>query len=690
MWVIQHVVDVYLSKALSENLYLFQYPVRPSTTTYDNIDHLKARIKPKQQKVELELKVNTHSPNYDFSKGEQIALNVDGKIPGESAFFQSSLMDKQILSSSKVVTSTSPYAVGLLRQGELHLTPLHAIVQLRPAFPYLDHSDAKARVDSNHPGDEGSQDEEEEAKAVTVRFAGIETEKIKQARERSYSYHQQQMASEPWTNVNFHNLGSNLSDIEAMMLQCPQMDQDISSLPGTPDEYLKILLPFAKEKSTISQGSRAMLRKSPLPDQVKHLAVSAKVIQFSSLLELLPLNVDPLVVLRSLQQVAVLVQGCWVVKSDLLYPKDTCSPLTGVSAEILSRARDYIMWKYTQKRYVVRKEILSVIKLPDDDLLHIMEQLGKRTCTRGWKFLLPFDQHFIENFPDVFQRQQMLWEARWLQLSRVLSLTCQESKEEVPASPKLPRPKQRRRTKSHRSSTSDDNEGSGPDGPMETKKEPKSPIKGLGIMGSPKPKKPPWSPQKVTNGPIQSPVNLNVNRATTSKIINGPPHPRMATFEISPTTSSFMLSPELKEELFRLTREKLQDQLCVSLSDLHQFLDLKTSGSHVSSSSVSLELLEEAVVAVGGRRLQNKWPQNMTPEPLFVFTHFGDHLDRIREVLVEAFATTARLRPGMLQKEIEDQLGESLSEGECKTLLKNYCIFKSGFYYLKGTVNPDS
>lgn len=41
---------------------------------------------------------------------------------------------------------------------------------------------------------------------------------------------------------------------------------------------------------------------------------SAKVIRFSQLLALLPQGVDATAVLRSLQQVAVLVQGCWVVK----------------------------------------------------------------------------------------------------------------------------------------------------------------------------------------------------------------------------------------------------------------------------------------------------------------------------------------------------------------------------------------
>ncbi|KAI2577604.1 RNA polymerase III subunit E [Homo sapiens] len=43
-------IDVYLAKSLAEKLYLFQYPVRPASMTYDDIPHLSAKIKPKQQK----------------------------------------------------------------------------------------------------------------------------------------------------------------------------------------------------------------------------------------------------------------------------------------------------------------------------------------------------------------------------------------------------------------------------------------------------------------------------------------------------------------------------------------------------------------------------------------------------------------------------------------------------------------
>lgn len=77
-----------------------------------------------------------------------------------------------------------------------------------------------------------------------------------------------------------------------------------------------------------------------------HILVPAKVIKFGQLLQLLPRDTDAMAVLRSLQQVAMLVQGCWVVKSEILYPKDTFSSHSGVSSEILCRARNYVVSGY--------------------------------------------------------------------------------------------------------------------------------------------------------------------------------------------------------------------------------------------------------------------------------------------------------------------------------------------------------
>ena len=113
-------IPVYLNKSVS--CYLFQYPVRPSSLTYDTCQVTRAKFKPNNQQVQLELKLNTHSENYDKSKGEQIALNTDGcnSAAGADKYFQSNVMDKQVLTGTRV-SDIGRYAVARLVDRELHL-----------------------------------------------------------------------------------------------------------------------------------------------------------------------------------------------------------------------------------------------------------------------------------------------------------------------------------------------------------------------------------------------------------------------------------------------------------------------------------------------------------------------------------------------------------------------------------------
>lgn len=70
---------------------------------------------------------------------------------------------------------------------------------------------------------------------------------------------------------------------------------------------------------------------------------TAKVIKWSQLLELLGTDVDVGSAMKALQQVAVLVRGCWVIKSEILYPKDSFSAHSSSPAEVIARARDYLV-----------------------------------------------------------------------------------------------------------------------------------------------------------------------------------------------------------------------------------------------------------------------------------------------------------------------------------------------------------
>lgn len=70
---------MFLSQALAENFYIFQYPVRPANRDVKDIIVKNASIKPKNKIVRLEVGLDTYSDKYCPSKGEQIALNTDGQ-----------------------------------------------------------------------------------------------------------------------------------------------------------------------------------------------------------------------------------------------------------------------------------------------------------------------------------------------------------------------------------------------------------------------------------------------------------------------------------------------------------------------------------------------------------------------------------------------------------------------------------
>lgn len=71
----------------------------------------------------------------------------------------------------------------------------------------------------------------------------------------------------------------------------------------------------------------------------------AKIIQFQQLLLLLAggEGITSESLLKCLPQVAVLVRGNWIVKSEILYPEATFSSISGVPAEIMCKARDYVV-----------------------------------------------------------------------------------------------------------------------------------------------------------------------------------------------------------------------------------------------------------------------------------------------------------------------------------------------------------
>ena len=82
-------------------------------------DPCKARVKPENSLVQLEYPINSRSKFYDHEADD-------------------CLKTKTQTLDSQHIPALSNYAIGVLREGQLHLTPIHSVQQMRPSFRHID------------------------------------------------------------------------------------------------------------------------------------------------------------------------------------------------------------------------------------------------------------------------------------------------------------------------------------------------------------------------------------------------------------------------------------------------------------------------------------------------------------------------------------------------------------------------
>ncbi|XP_036428778.1 DNA-directed RNA polymerase III subunit RPC5 [Colossoma macropomum] len=683
-------IDVYLAKSLADKLYLFQYPVRPATMNYDDVTHLSAKIKPKQQKVELEVAIDTVSPNYCRSKGEQIALNVDGTSIEESNTFSTKMMDKQTFSSIQATTNTTRYAAAVFRKGELHLTPLQGILQMRPSFSYLDKADSKhrEREAANEAGDSSQDEAEDDIKQITVRFARPESEQARQRRIQSYEFLQKKQAEEPWVHLHYHSLKDGRSEHERQYLYCQAMDtSENTELVKTPSEYLAMLMPpLAEEKIVKPVGpsnvlSMAQLRTLPLGDQVKTLMKNVKVMPFANLMGLLASGTDSTAVLRCIQQVALLVQGNWVVKSDVLYPKSTCSPHSGVPAEVLCRGRDFVMWRFTHERSLMRKEVAAIIKLPPEDVKEFLEQMAVPRANRGWEFLLPTDHDFVKKHPDVAQRQHMLWMGIQNKLEKVFNFSKEDflQKKDTQTEPQCISGEQR--LKAARESAREHHASLQKD--LDTRRLKTSAVSSApsGTDATVRIKEEPVSDSEETVDTSSALPNGSLNGYPSADSPNMDPYNDHGAGQTS--------TPELQDFI----RNTFRKHFVLCLSEVKRLFNLHLASlptGHCVFGHVTDRMLQDTILHSHCKQILVPFPPQSNAsadeQKVFGLWESGETFDKHRQILFEIFMKNYRVRRNVIQTRLTQELGDAVTKSDVDRLLKECCISLGGMWYLKGTV----
>eukprot|EP01105_Mastigella_eilhardi_P017249 TRINITY_DN3966_c0_g3_i1.p1 TRINITY_DN3966_c0_g3~~TRINITY_DN3966_c0_g3_i1.p1 ORF type:complete len:337 (-),score=126.24 TRINITY_DN3966_c0_g3_i1:182-1192(-) len=307
-------IDVYMTNKLSNLLCMLQYPTRPAWRPLDTSLLNEVRLKPNLQKLEVE---------YAIKPGP--TLNEEGELQ----------VNKFTMTSSSVPCLTN-YAVGILRENkgwpsaeqqndQLHLTPLHTILQMRPSLAYLDEADTARRKEMKEQDatEEGAEVEmhDEQPQALQVTFKKKETQKALQARKQSAAYLMKLEEEESWVKLKlFDNTApENMAVFDKLVctndaairwnVSRRQYLDVLAPLPPL-DDYLK------KQRETLAKQmlSKDELSRLPPGPQVLAILKTGGVVHFSKVRALATNAKTDTLVLKLLQDCAVLIRGCWIVK----------------------------------------------------------------------------------------------------------------------------------------------------------------------------------------------------------------------------------------------------------------------------------------------------------------------------------------------------------------------------------------
>ncbi|RLN74506.1 hypothetical protein BBJ28_00016311 [Nothophytophthora sp. Chile5] len=187
---------------------MVQFPLRPTYRPMPTPPR-RARIKPNNHMLQLDFAVDQRSEHYDRDAEEY-------------------LQQKHLLLQSSNVPALTNYAVGVFRQGQLHLTPVSAVMQMRPSLAHID--DAVDEDEEDIEMEEKVEAPPPEVKEVQFQFKKKQSERAISAIQNSYAYRKQQVDAELWMDLQVQDKSSLFSERE----------EEVTSAMST-EEYLKAL-----------------------------------------------------------------------------------------------------------------------------------------------------------------------------------------------------------------------------------------------------------------------------------------------------------------------------------------------------------------------------------------------------------------------------------------------------------------
>ncbi|WFC97844.1 hypothetical protein MYAM1_000564 [Malassezia yamatoensis] len=166
-------------------LELFQYPLYPRdhplpvpVSAAERGQSIASRLRPRSNRVEMDLPLDVRTSVFNSEKGGEYAeaterldqIPVPGEVKQERSMQDSPRFDRIRLESFDV-PNAAEYMICTVKDGELHLTPLDAVLQLRPS---MQHVDMLSQAEANErQGRAPVSDDEQETQSMQDKRPGI-------------------------------------------------------------------------------------------------------------------------------------------------------------------------------------------------------------------------------------------------------------------------------------------------------------------------------------------------------------------------------------------------------------------------------------------------------------------------------------------------------------------------------------
>ncbi|KAH0485340.1 MAG: uncharacterized protein KVP18_003901 [Porospora cf. gigantea A] len=427
-------IDVYLNRVENGSMYLLQFPLRPIYRPYGDQGQL-SEIAYRPNQKQLRMKYNLHMDTAAFDSSRRLDFDeapthilasqeaVSGgfnPVTGQGGFL------------GPAFESQASYALGVMRDGKLYLTPTDHIQQFRPVL------EEPQKVEKDKKKQE--QQKEEAETAEVSRRDRLNQWVLKQQQDgepwkRLDAHYEmdtpeahevlEMFTSFPIEEVEYPELSSDNDQPDAIMdMLTDHKESDdrgpyikIVRKPGCPEvppidfasdptAYLSVLCESTTAQAQVSSGPLSFfsLMKLSLDDQIRTILSIRQVESFGGLKALLTTSVEDSKLVDAISRQADMMFGNFVLHSSLAFPGgEHASDFALANAAYQAGCRDLMLALLSNGQPIVREKLKSnkmFSELSMEGVNLILSQIAVFS-DNAWRFKKPHDKALEERWPSV-------------------------------------------------------------------------------------------------------------------------------------------------------------------------------------------------------------------------------------------------------------------------------------------------